>query len=82
MRTSRKTHFRSINNFSDYGISQSVDCECPSLFPHVLSTLFISMYKLGDAGISSNLIGSQSLTNEQLFTEVEVNILGFSPRPR
>ena len=27
---------QSINNFSDYDISQSVDWECPSLFPHVL----------------------------------------------
>ena len=26
---------QSINNFSDYGISQSVDWECPSLSPHV-----------------------------------------------
>ena len=41
MRTSRKTYFlpfesQSINNFSDYDISQSVDWECPSLSPHVL----------------------------------------------
>ena len=27
---------QSINNFSDYDISQSVDWECPFLFPHVL----------------------------------------------
>ena len=27
---------QSINNFSDYDISQSVDWECPSLSPHVL----------------------------------------------
>ena len=33
----------------------------------------ISIYKLGDVGLSSNLICSLSLTNEQLFTEVEVN---------
>ena len=38
-----------------------------------------SIYKLGDVGISSNLIGSLSLTNEQLFTEVEVNRPGYSP---
>ena len=44
MRTSRKTHFRlsqSINNFSDYDISQSHYWECPSLSPHVLLILFI-----------------------------------------
>ena len=27
---------QSINNFSDYEISQTHDWECPSLFPHVL----------------------------------------------
>ena len=27
---------QSINNFSDYDISQSVDWDCPSLSPHVL----------------------------------------------
>ena len=31
----------------------------------------ISINKLGDVGNSSNLIGSLSLTNEQLFTEVD-----------
>ena len=30
---------QSINNFSDYDISQSVEWECPSLFPHVLLVL-------------------------------------------
>ena len=39
-RTSRKNTLpfvcQSINNFSDYDISQSVDWECPSLSPHVL----------------------------------------------
>ena len=30
---------QSINNFSDYGISQSHDWECPSLSSHVLLTL-------------------------------------------
>ena len=34
---------------------------------------FTSTHKLGDVGISSVLIGSLSLTNEQLFTQVEVN---------
>ena len=29
---------QSINNFSDYDISQSHDWECPSLSPHVLLT--------------------------------------------
>ena len=29
----------------------------------------ISIYKLGDVGITSKLIGSLSLTNEQLFTK-------------
>ena len=29
---------QSINNFSGYDISQSVDWECPSLFPHYLLT--------------------------------------------
>ena len=29
---------QSINNFSDYDISQSIDWECPSLSPHVLLT--------------------------------------------
>ena len=38
----------------------------------------ISIYKLGDVGLSSNLIGSLSLTNEQLFTEVEVNRPGYT----
>ena len=36
---SENTHLfvsQSINNFSDYDISQSVDWECPSLSPHVL----------------------------------------------
>ena len=37
MRTSRKTHYsQSINNFSDYDMSQTHDWECPSLSPHVL----------------------------------------------
>ena len=30
---------QSINNFSDYDISQSVDWQCPSLSPHVLLIL-------------------------------------------
>ena len=30
---------QSINNFSDYGISQTHDWECPSLSPHVLLQL-------------------------------------------
>ena len=41
MRTSRRTRClrfvsQSINNFSDYDISQTHDWECPSLSPHVL----------------------------------------------
>ena len=32
---------QSINNFSDYDISQSVDWECPSLSPHVLMLIEI-----------------------------------------
>ena len=35
---------QSINNFSDYDISQSVDWECPSLSPHVLLDLYLSIY--------------------------------------
>ena len=31
---------QSINNFSDYDISQCHDWECPSLFPHVLLSVF------------------------------------------
>ena len=35
---------QSINNFSDYGISQSVDWECPSLSPHVLLSKCIQLW--------------------------------------
>ena len=31
---------QSINNFSDYDISQTHDWECPSLSPHVLLVLY------------------------------------------
>ena len=34
---------QSINNFSDYDISQSDDWECPSLSPNVLLTLCITL---------------------------------------
>ena len=37
---------QSINNFSDYGISQSADWECPSLSPHVLLTRTQQFLKL------------------------------------
>ena len=36
---------QSINNFSDYGISQNHDWECPSLSPHVLLIYFIRKIK-------------------------------------
>ena len=32
---------QSINNFSDYDISQTHDWECPSLSPHVLLDIFL-----------------------------------------
>ena len=32
---------QSINNFSDYDLSQSVDYECPFLFPHACSIVFM-----------------------------------------
>ena len=35
---------QSINNFSDYGISQSVSWECPSLSPHVLLSKCIQLW--------------------------------------
>ena len=47
IRTSRKTHpfvSQSPDNFSDYGIPQSVDWECPSLHPHVLLFLYIECF--------------------------------------
>ena len=34
---------QSINNFSDYDVSQTHDWECPSLSPHVLLTLGIAL---------------------------------------
>ena len=37
---------QSINNFSDYDISQTHDWECPSLSPHVLLILHISIYTI------------------------------------
>ena len=36
-----------------------------------------SIYTLSDLGVLSNLIGSLSLANKQLFNEVEVNIHHF-----
>ena len=49
------------------------------IFLQLQTIIIIGIYKLGDVGISSNLIGSLSLTNEQLFTEVEVSRPGYSP---
>ena len=47
--------------------------------PCVCRISVIIIYKLDDVDISRNLVGSLSLANEQLFTEVEVNRPGYSP---
>ena len=39
---------QSINNFSDYDISQSVYWECPSLYPHVLLANVIIHLSVGE----------------------------------
>ena len=47
---------QSINNFSDYDISQTHDWECPSLSPHVLLIIYITIF------LASSLLKSPFLT--------------------
>ena len=51
-------------------------CELADWNPKLFSTAHdweSGLYKLGDVSVSSNLIGSLSLANMQLFSEVEVS---------